>query len=89
MKQNSSEYPARQSHLSLGSATRSASLDPNATGDTPEQKLLTRVRGFKEARRDPRWSAPLGDAWDEFLVRLVRRMHQSAELRIWKTRIED
>jgi hypothetical protein len=49
----------------------------NAERDTPEQRLLAKVRGFKEARRDPSWNAPLGDAWDEFLVRLVRRMHRS------------
>ena len=42
-----------------------------------EQKLLERVRGFRESKLHPRWSAPVAEAWDEFLVRLVRRFSDS------------
>jgi len=42
-----------------------------------EQKLLTTLRGFKEAKLHPGWSTPVVEAWDEFLVRLVRRLSDS------------
>jgi hypothetical protein len=51
---------------------------PRAEALTPqEQTLLAHLRRFKEAKRHPKWSTQLGDTWDEYLVRFVRRLHQS------------
>jgi len=42
-----------------------------------ERELLTLVRGFKEAKLHRGGSTPVAEAWDEFLVRLVRRLSDS------------
>src|SRR5262249_17760472 len=58
----------------------------NAEPTTPEEQLLAKVLRFKEARRDPRSNGPLGDAWEEFLVCLVRRMNRSDVFSIGNSR---
>jgi hypothetical protein len=50
---------------------------PAKTMTAAEQKLLTTVLAFKEAKLHPKWSQEVADAWDEFLERLARRLSDS------------
>jgi hypothetical protein len=44
---------------------------------SPEQIVLAQLRGFKETEGHPGWSPQLRDAWEDFVVRFARRLHQS------------
>jgi len=67
----------------LGRKTDTASMEQTTSPPcaealtSPEQIVLAQLRSFKETKGHPRWSPPLRDAWEDFVVRFARRLHQS------------